>query len=819
MTFFTLIGTWLGVAYCFFNYCFNCLQTEALRDSEDTTVSREAVVSTSSTQPAYESTLKELLSDKFSACISTNTCVSRNEIIYNILNMCEAHKVNNTVFISMFKLVNSMFGEPIVPDTHYKLDQLLFSVCGLKYHFYCSKLSCKKLLKVKDVTLPISCKCGQVNFVSDLTKASYFVTFDICTQLEMLLRDPDIACLLLDMKSYHRASASVHDLYDGEVYQKLISSLDFNDGAKHLSTVTCVDATPMYKSSNCEIVPMQATLNEFPPLLRMKKTILLGLWFGSDKPNYNSFFKPVIRSLNKLSEEGATIDIGGVQTFVKIHNIGCCVDSGVRGAIQGVHQHNGICGCNWCLHPGVLEGGGSTARKYPFLEAPPLRRTHAQVQRDADVVKTLPRSTAPSAPRPHVNGVVESTPLLTLRSLDVVEGLVVDTMHNVFLGVLRQFLRLWSGLEGNLKLPDNSLPGYYIGSPSILSKINRRIALLVPPLEVRRLPRPLSDLLHYKARELENFLLYFFFPVMRGILPDKYLKHFVLYVQGMYLLMKDEILPEDFPAASFLLKKFVKEIHDIYLNPNFSEDKQNTFNVHLTLHAVDNAKRWGPGWSVSAFPYENGNGDLADSIAANRGIPDQVSRALCKRNLRNLLSQEIDSANCASFLNDISSRQSSSITYIGNVKVFGLTPQEFQPNPEESFLLHQSSLNANDFCVAKKFVFNNCVFGPRLKNLKHRNDFVKLTTGDIVQVKKVIASETLDTILIFYSIVHVRAYNVQVDAHLTISTPFIYDVILIEHEQHLGNHLTFCKPCVYSNLRSEGGKETISVMAHVINVT
>lgn len=59
----------------------------------------------------------------------------------------------------------------------------------------------------------------------------------------------------------------------------------------------------------------------------------------------------------------------------------------------------------------------------------------------------------------------------------------------------------------------------------------------------------------------------------------------------------------------------------------------------------------------------------------------------------------------------------------------------------------------------------------------------------------------------------------QVDAHLTISTPFMYDVLIIEQEQHLGNHLTFSKPCVYSDLRSEGGKETVSVMAHVVNVT
>lgn len=108
---------------------------------------------------------------------------------------------------------------------------------------------------------------------------------------------------------------------------------------------------------------------------------------------------------------------------------------------------------------GELEGGGSTARKYPYLGIPPPSRTHQQVVQDAETVKGLPRSSAPSAPKPHVNGVVGSSPLLDLRSLNIIDGFVLDTMHNVFLGVTRQFMRLWCGLEGNVKLPDNSLPG------------------------------------------------------------------------------------------------------------------------------------------------------------------------------------------------------------------------------------------------------------------------------------------------------------------------------------------------------------------------
>lgn len=98
-------------------------------------------------------------------------------------------------------------------------------------------------------------------------------------------------------------------------------------------------------------------------------------------------------------------------------------------------------------------------------------------------------------------------------------------------------------------------------------------------------------------------------------------------------MMKNEIQPEDFQTAEILFKQFVKEIPVLYRNPNFVEHKQNTFNVHLALHIVDNAKRWGPGWSVSGFPYENGNRGLGDAVEANRGIADQICRDLCKKKI------------------------------------------------------------------------------------------------------------------------------------------------------------------------------------------
>lgn len=281
--------------------------------------------------------------------------------------------------------------------------------------------------------------------------------------------------------------------------------------------------------------------------------------------------------------------------------------------------------------------------------------------------------------------------------------------------------------------------------------------------------------------------------------------------------MKDNIVDEDFTLAEKLLYRFVEDIKNLYQNPLCSDLKQYTNNVHISVHAVQNAKRWGPAWSVSGYAYENGIGELKNAVYANRGIPDQISRSICKTTIKDLLSQEINSAGCASFLHGITPSKSVNVSFIGNVKVFGID-HDFEPNDEESYLLNQSSLTAKDFCVAKKIIYNSCVFAPRIRETRTRNDFVQLTDGQIVQVKTIIVSERFEVVLFFCSTVHLKPSPMHMFPHMSTSSPFISNVQLIEQELHLKPHQTLCKPCVYSDLRSVGADETISVMANIMNI-
>lgn len=292
----------------------------------------------------------------------------------------------------------------------------------------------------------------------------------------------------------------------------------------------------------------------------------------------------------------------------------------------------------------------------------------------------------------------------------------------------------------------------------------------------------------------------------------------ILYVQGMHLILKDVVLPEDLETAEFLFDQFVGEIEDLCRNPNFSEYKQYTFNVHLTTHLVQNARNWGNAWSASGYGYESMIGELKRIVAANKGIALQITRSLCKNNIRTLLSQDVKSARCAAFASEINPQKSASVVFVNNVKVT-LAAATFRPNDEESFLLQQSSLEVEEFCEGKKVFYNGCVFAPKMKNSSRtRNDFAKLKNDKFVQIKRIIVSESMEVVLFFGSYVHVVPHLVGLPSHLTLTSPFLYNVQLIEQELQLFPHNDLSKICFYSDLRSLRGKEILSVMPNVMNV-
>lgn len=73
---------------------------------------------------------------------------------------------------------------------------------------------------------------------------------------------------------------------------------------------------------------------------------------------------------------------------------------------------------------------------------------------------------------------------------------------------------------------------------------------------MERLPRDLEqNYTHFKATELQAWLLYYALPCLCGILPEIYLHHFALLSEGIYMLLGDHITNENLRRAEGILSK------------------------------------------------------------------------------------------------------------------------------------------------------------------------------------------------------------------------------------------------------------------------
>lgn len=195
-------------------------------------------------------------------------------------------------------------------------------------------------------------------------------------------------------------------------------------------------------------------------------------------------------------------------------------------------------------------------------------------------------------------------------------------MHCVLLGVVKTTTEMWLSDVG---------ADYYIGSPKNLATIDSRLLNIKTPSEIARRPRTMKERKLWKANEWRNWLLFYVLACTVNVLPKKYLTHFLLLSQGIFILLKSTILPTELDRASYLIHKFVYKYQLLY------NEWSMLSNVHFLLHLPKSVLNFGPLWAHSCFAFETANGYLISLVNGTQGIPIQVS----ERYLRHLTFESI----------------------------------------------------------------------------------------------------------------------------------------------------------------------------------
>ncbi|XP_075534347.1 uncharacterized protein LOC142568171 [Dermacentor variabilis] len=457
-----------------------------------------------------------------------------------------------------------------------------------------------------------------------------------------------------------------------------------------LTIVINTDGSPLYKSSNSSIWPIQFIVNELPPRERLQHVGLGGLWYGTRHPDMLLFldkFVDMVRRIGTLTWEHAS---GTVTSAV--HVICCSVDSPARALVCNQLQFNGHFGCQWCLACGQHEQGA-----FRYVDTEP-----AQERVSLGVLKDMKRAMELQIP---VNGLKGLSPLVNLPEFDLVHGQAVEYMHCILLGVTRRIADLWFD-------PSNSQEAFYLGSPSLVAKVDARLTTICPPDLITRLPRSLRERAFWKAAEWRNWLLYYSLPCCLGVLHSRYWSHFALLVEAIFTLLTEELSPGDLTHAypncrrvsstklyqssqgpRNLLQRFVGRTAGLY------GVKSLTFNVHLLQHITSSVKNLGPLWSHSAFVFEGGNGTLLKHVTAAKGVPSQIiERIAMSQQLTEHLFIHPPSPNILELCQDmLGYKKIIKSRVIDGARIFG--------NPRLSVLLSNAeNLALNAFCPGWKDV-------------------------------------------------------------------------------------------------------------------
>ena len=194
--------------------------------------------------------------------------------------------------------------------------------------------------------------------------------------------------------------------------------------------------------------------------------------------------------------------------------------------------------------------------------------------------------------------------------LDLVDGIPVDYMHCVLLGVSKLLMTRWF---------DSSYHDQPFYLELQINSIDFKLLQQRPPSEFSRSPRSIQHHQKYwKASELRSWLLFYSLPILLDHLLSLYWHHYSLLVCSMHILLGDAISPLLIDAAEQMLQDFCMLIPELY------GDSTCTHNVHLLTHLPRYVRLWGPLWTHSCFGYESNNGYLKKFFHGKNTIHQQL---------------------------------------------------------------------------------------------------------------------------------------------------------------------------------------------------
>ncbi|XP_057329242.1 uncharacterized protein LOC130670086, partial [Microplitis mediator] len=558
------------------------LSREIWFDAEDSSFAEDFHMNDSDTnQTSFERTADDAYSKPLCSC----TSITRGEVLMMILLLGAQESLTWKTITSILSMINSIFGDNVVPSTKFKLFQeLQLEESNSSRHLYCNK--CFFYFGVHSTSRSEEYICPICKEKFSPSNVPFFLTLNFSNQLKQILERPEVQEELLNQneRDVDDEENVIKNITDGKIYKQLSQSGPMNvlSDKYNLSYTFNTDGCQAAKSSKLSIWPIYASINELSPKLKSKYLIMTGLWVDKVEPDMNLFLKPFVDEANDLSSKGLRWKLGEETITSKFIPLCACFDSVARCKVLNMKQYNGKYGCTFCEHPTKCI---EKFCKYPMLTDVPTERTDESVKNQMVLASAKEYGE-------DVKGVLGPSQLMNLDYFDLVGGMSPDYLHSVLLGVVKQHTELLLCSFGK---------PYYIGNPNQLAAINEILLKFKHPSSISRSPRDITERNMWKATEWRSWLIFYSLPCLKKLLPHKYLDHLALLVEGITILLEEKISSHMLETADKLLIRYI-----CYYEEYFGEEKM-TYNIHLLLHMAKSVVNLGPLWAHNTFPFENEN--------------------------------------------------------------------------------------------------------------------------------------------------------------------------------------------------------------------
>ena len=305
--------------------------------------------------------------------------------------------------------------------------------------------------------------------------------------------------------------------------------------------------------------------------------------------------------------------------------------------------------------------------------------------------------------------------LINLKKFKIIEGFVPDYMH-IIAGIGKQFANMWFG---------SSKESSRFVKKDEMDVINETMDSIKAPHQICRLTRSLKDKEFWKAREWENWTLYYSSLILHFSIDRRYVLHWILLVEALYILLKSEISITELNRADILLHQFVIGTEALYSKLSM------TYNVHIPLHLAKSVLNWGPLYAHSAFGFESGNFKLLKIIHAANGVHYQVCRHINLNYSYNTLKKHvysIASSDVQTFCSKLGTSMIKNSIKLSDSRYFGTSSDVRTIWTEKLDLSHRAR-------SYKKMVKGGCLYLSSTKeNRRSNNAFAKLIDGSYVEI-------------------------------------------------------------------------------------